>query len=335
MGLLFPDQGGLVLNQNDINTNNLTSSPTSPNNINDYGIQTDGSSGSLLGGSGGTYSGGGGSTAPSYSQDDLNYLNDQEGQLNHQMGRTDTTLQNSLAAILNNYNNEVSGANKQRGRALEDFSTKEQTSEFGRARELGKNDTRARSLANSLRQRIGLASGGGSSAYQQTAPGAVARQASEGRQDILGNYAANFMNLATDKKRATEDFDSLLNSLSEQKLQREGGVVGDIEEQRNSIRSNQANLAAERAKLLGGGYDQVRTARAPWEQQIRGGEGTIDGIFNKYTTKYNVKPVEVKNTQLRDYMTDQVAVRDNAATGNNSEYAPYKTYLDKEEEQLA
>ena len=288
-------------------------------------------------GTGGTTTGGGGNgapAAPAYSQEDLAYLDNQQGVLERQLGRTDSTLANALDAILQNYNKELSGANTTRGRNLEDFDTKTQISESGRGRELGKVDTSARMLADSLRQRLGLASGSGSSAYQITAPRAVQRQASEQRTGVLQDYSANFKALDTDKRRAEEDYNSLLSDLNTQKIAKEGGVRGDIATQRNSILDNQRRVAGQRAQLVGGGYSGVKAAMSPYEAQIAQGESLIDGIYNKYAAKYNVKPLTVNNTQLRDYAVDKAAVRDNQATGNQGEYAPYKPYVKEDDQEV-
>lgn len=275
--------------------------------------------------------GGGGGSTPSYSREDLAYLDSQQANLDRQLSRTDTTLADALRAVLENYEKELSGANKTQARNIEDFNTKTQVSEQGRARELGKVDTSARMLADSLRQRLGLA--GGASSAQQAASRAVQRQASQQRGDVLQDYAANFQALDTDKRRSEEDFGELLRELDAQRLQREGGVRGDIEEQRNSIRENQGRIAGERAKLLGGGYAGVRSAMQPYENAIQGGESLIDSIYSKYAAKYDVKPLQVNNTQLRDYATDRTAVRDQAATGNQDQYAPYRRPFDEEEEE--
>lgn len=268
-----------------------------------------------------------------YSQEDLAYLDSQSGVLDRQYGRTETTLRDALDAVLQNYNKELSGANTTRSRNLEDFNDKTEISEQGRSRELGKVDTSARMLANSLRQRLGLASGSGSSAYQLTAPDAVRRQATEQRGDVLSDYSANFQELDKNKKRSEEDFNSLLEELGKQKAQREGGVVSDIESQRNSIRENKARVAGERAKLLDGGYNAVRQAMSPYEAQIAQGEGLLDSIYSKYAAKYNVAPIAERKTNLRDYATDKVAVRDQQATGTEDPYAPYRNYAKDEEDQ--
>lgn len=305
-----------------------------PNAGNTSGSDSGSTLGSSTYGSGG---GGGGYSAPSYDPADLAYLDSQAGLLSRQYDRTGTTLTNSLDALTQNYNKDLSGANLTRSRNLEDFDDKTEVSEMGRSRELGKVDTRGRMLADSLRQRLGLASGSGSSAYQLTAPRAVQRESSQQRGDVLGDYAANFQELDKNKKRSLEDFDNLLAELNRQKSQREGGVHSDIETTRNDIRGNQARVAGERARLLGGGYTGARAAMAPYESQIAGGESLIDGIYNKYAAKYNVNPIQERKTNLRDYMTDNVAVRDQQATGNQDQYSPFRNFAeeDEEENQLA
>lgn len=275
---------------------------------------------------------GSGPAASDYDSEDLAYLDEQEGTLNRQFGRTESALVQALDAILQNYNKVTGEANKTRSRNLEDFDTKTQISEQGRSRELGKVDTRSRMLADSLRQRLGLAGGSGSSAYQLAAPKAVQRQASQERGDVLADYSANFQALDTDKRRGEEDYNSLLEELQKQRVAREGGVRGDIEEQRNSIRDNLGRVAGERQKLMGGGYSGVRSAMAPYQSQIQEGESLIDSIYNKYAAKYQVNPLQARSTNLRDYATDKVAVRDNAATGQQNEYAPYRRFNDDEEQ---
>lgn len=279
---------------------------------------------------GASTTGGGGSI----DQGDLAYLDEQEGMLNRQLGRTDSALAQALDALLQNYNKELSAANKTQGRNLEDFSTKTQQSEMGRSRELGKVDTRARMLADSLRQRLGLAGGSGSSAYQYAAPRAVQRQASSQRGDVLSDYSANFQALDTNKRRGDEDYQELLQELQRQRTQNEGGVRGAIEEQRNSIRDSLSQTAATRQKLMGGGYTGARQAMAPYQSQIQGGESLIDSIYNKYAARYNVNPLQTRTTSLRDYATDKAAVRDNAATGQQNQYAPYKPYTEDDEESI-
>ena len=275
--------------------------------------------------------GGGGGSSPSYSREDLAYIDGQLAALNNQYGRLDTTERNSLDAVEQRYNQQLGETNQARGRAIEDFNTKFQVSDQGRQKSLGQVETNARTLADSLRRRIGMASGSGSSAYQVTAPGAVAQQASDQRANVLDDYSQNFLALETDKKRAEEDFEKALTGLSNWKNESTMGVKNDIGLKRNEITEAQGRAAGERAKLMNGGYAGIRSAMAPYEQQINERNSFLDGLYDKYASKYQAKPVQVANTQLRDYAVDKAAVADNTARGNTNETAPYRTYLDEEE----
>lgn len=272
-----------------------------------------------------------GGSSPSYSREDLAYIDAQLAALGNQEGRLDNTLRQSLDAVLQNYNKQYSDTTGARGRAIEDFNTKFQTSDQGRQKALGQVETNARTLADSLRRRIGMASGSGSSAYQITAPGAVAQQASDQRSNVLDDYSQNFLALDRDKKRAEEDFNKALTELNNWRSQSEMGVQQDIGNKRNEIAAAKQQAAAEKAKLLGGGYQGIRNAMAPYEQQINERNSFLDGLYDKYASKYQAKPVQVANTQLRDYAVDNAAVADNEARGNTNETAPYRTYLDEEE----
>ena len=272
-----------------------------------------------------------GGSSPSYSREDLAYIDAQLAALGNQEGRLDNTLRQSLDAVLQNYNKQYSDTTGARSRAIEDFNVKGQISDQGRQKSLGQVETNARTLADSLRRRIGMASGSGSSAYQITAPGAVAQQASDQRANVLDDYSQNFLALDRDKKRAEEDFNKALTELNNWRSQSEMGVQQDIGNKRNEIAAAKQQAAVERAKLLGGGYQGIRNAMAPYEQQINERNSFLDGLYDKYAAKYTAKPVQVNNTQLRDYAVDQAAVADNEARGNTNETAPYRTYLDEEE----
>lgn len=271
---------------------------------------------------------------PSYSQDDLAYLDGQMGNLDRQYNRVDTQLQNALRMALQNYENTKATGETQYNRNTRDINLKESVSEQGRQRELGKVDTGARMLANSLRQKLGLASGSGSSAYQVSAPDAVRRQATEQRGDVLGDYSANFAQIANTRKDTEDDWTQMQNQLSNEYNRRQMESQGEFATLKSDIDGNRQRVAGEKAKLLGGGYAGVKSAMAPYEQRIAEGESLIDGLYNKYAAGYKVDPIKQRTVNLRDYATDQVAVRDQQATGTEDPYAPYKNYVKDEEEKL-
>jgi hypothetical protein len=292
-----------------------------------------GPAGSVQGVNTGAYSDGGsgsGSTAPAYDPGDMAYLEDQLARLNSQYGRTDTTLRTGLEKILQDYNSQKAGANTKQSRFLSDVGTARQDSERGKDTAIGKVDTNARILANSLRQRLGMAGGADSSAYKITAPGAVAREATQDRTGVMENFGVNFRDLKTREDRGIEDFGKLISDLARQKESSSTDFRAGIDEQRNSIDSNRAEIARQKALLQGGGYDQVRSAMSPYTQQISARESAIDKMLGN-VRKINPGSVDVSIPNLRDYMVDKSAINANRQSGTQNPYAPYKQSFEEEE----
>jgi hypothetical protein len=243
----------------------------------------------------------------------------------------DTSYNQGLTGIENAYNKEYSDTNFARGRAVSDLDMKTQDTERGKDQALGQVDTYARTLADSVRRPLGMASGSDSSAYKIAAPGAVARDASGKREGVLEDYGTNFRNLDITKKRAKEDYDKVLTSLGDQKQAKRLGLEQGIIDQRNQISQQEANLVGERQKLLGGTYQQSRMAQQPLIDQINTRKASLTDLFNKYTPTYQKQNVVVNTPTLRDYMVDQTKV----SGGNTAQeqYAPYNLPLNKEDEE--
>ena len=283
-----------------------------------------------LGAGGGA--GGSGSAAPSYDPADLDYLNDQETKLRNQIGSVDRTLSSGLTQLGDSYNREVSGANTNQGRALQDFAIKNEDTARGKDRAIERTNSNSRTLANSVRQRIGLASGSGSSAYQFAAPGAVAREATKNRTGVVESFGQNVRDLATGENRVKEDFQSLLSDLLSQKNSRESDFRSGILDRRNQIDGSLAEVARQRALLLGGGYNQVKTAMAPYSSAIDSRQAEIDGLFDKYRTPFSVKAVDTKTPTLRDYTVDKASISSAQQNGGDP-LSLYQRPLQQDEEQ--
>ncbi len=279
------------------------------------------------GGNIGTSTGGGGS---SYSAEDVAYIDDLIANYSRQMGRTTSGLDTGLASLESSFNKETSRQNEARGRALEDFQTKRSDTDLAKQNAIGKVDTNARTLADSLRRRLGMAGGTDSSAFKFAAPGAVARQASGERGDVLTNYGANYRDLATSENRAKTDFENLLADLAEQKRSRETSLRSGVLEQQNQISEALANAAREKASIMGGGYGAARNASQQYTNDIASRETAIDNLLRGSVTPYSVKDVQVNAPSLRDYTVDRAAINANQGTG--STYSPYEQLLKKRNE---
>lgn len=267
-----------------------------------------------------------------YSAADLAYFDDQIAQLQAQKDRISTGLTQGLTNLEDSYNRNVSDQNQKRSRALEDFGVQREDTIRGKDSALDKVNTNARVLADSLRRRLGMASGADSSAYQIAAPGAVARQASGERTDVLGSYGQNERNLATAEGRAKTDFEQLLNDLSAQRRTAESGLRSGILQQQNQVDASLADAARQRSSALGGGYSAARSASAPYQQGIADRNTQIDALFNQFRNPYSINEVKVDTPQLSNYLVDRAAVNANQQSGRQDPTAPYGPQLKNEDE---
>lgn len=220
------------------------------------------------------------------------------------------------------------------GRALENFGIQREDTIRGKDRAIDRVDTNARVLSDSLRRRLGMASGSDSSAYQITAPGAVARDASANRTGVVESFGQNFRDLGVAEDRAKTDFEQLLEELAAQRRTAESGLRGGILETQNQIETQLADAARQRALAQGGGYTQARAASRPFETNISQRESAIDNLFNQFRNPYQMREVKVNTPQLRDYTVDRAAINSNQQTGAQDPYAPYRPAQAEEEEQL-
>src|ERR1044072_3267701 len=229
----------------------------------------------------GAYGGAGGGSAAggTNSADELAYYDSQQNQLRDLLGRTQNTLNQGITNLTDSYNREVSGANQKRSRALEDFQIQREDTTRDKQTALGKVDTNARTLNDSLRRILGQASGSDSSAYQYAAPNAVAREASGKRNSVLSDYAENDRNISLSEKRATDDFQSLLDDLARQRGERERDLRTGVLESEQDLNAKLADVAGRRASAAGGGFASIRAAQSPYESATNDRRAQIDHLL--------------------------------------------------------
>lgn len=292
-----------------------------------YGVSYDGvvQGGKVQGDKiGGAFSSGsGGSSRPAYDPNDLAYLDAQRDLYQRLLGDVDTFQRQGLESLSDSYTTERNKANKARGRALEDFQTQREDTTRDKQRALGEVNTNARTLADSLRRILGLASGRGSSAYRFAAPEAVARTASQNRSNVLGRFGENERNLVTAENRAKSDFEELLEDLARQRSSNEERLRTGFDTQRQGIQNTLAEIAGERARLIGG---NPLSATAPYRTAYLGLQDQITGYPDQFRTAVTPRSVSVNPVSLRDYLVDRQAINANQAQGED-EYSPYRQFL--------
>ena len=285
--------------------------------------------GGLLGGLGG-----GGGAANGFSASDRAYFDDQIADLNRQKARTESGLNDGLTNLGDSFNRNVSQQNEKQSRALRGFGIQRDDTIRSKDSALDRVNTNARTLSDSLRRRIGMASGSDSSAFNITAPGAVAREASGERTDVLGSYGRNERNLDIAEEDTKSDFETLLADLAAQRQTSESGLRAGILEQQNSIDTGLADASRQRAVAMGGGYNEARAASRPFQDGISARESQLDQLFSRFRTPFNVKEVNVQTPQLSDYLVDRTAINSNRQAGTNDPTAPFGNNLREDEEQV-
>jgi len=185
----------------------------------------------------------------SYNPADIAYLDDQIARLQRQHGSADTALNNGLTQLQDSYNREVQGANTRQNQTMQDFTTKETDTTRAKDSALTRTNENARTLAEGLRRRLGLASGSGSSAFQFAAPGAVAKMATENRTGVLENFGANFRDLNTSRDRVKSQYEEMLADLEAQRKTRESDFRSGILEKKNQIDTLYLKLLVKKHSL--------------------------------------------------------------------------------------
>lgn len=278
-------------------------------------------------------SGSGSGSGQSYDRNDLAFVDSQASLVDKLIASLGDKTTQGFGNIDRGYQSNVNKAQEQRDRAINQYNTQRTDTLEQKDSALGKVDTYARTLADSVRQRLGLSSGNNSSAYLYAAPNAIARDASGKRTDVMENYGTNLRNLDTAENYAKNDFESLLqdyiNQREDQKRQFESGIY----EQNQNLQLQRGQLAGERARLTGAGYNGIRTAQQPYLNAYSDLDTKLNSLFQKYQNPvYQTRDVATKTPTLSDYVVDQTAINANRQTGDNSPYAPYSNFLKKEEE---
>lgn len=287
--------------------------------------------GNGLGASTDRASSGGSTGGTSSNQQDLDYLNNQSSLYDRLLQSLKSTESSGLQKLDQSKIEAENKAKLQQERALRDFSVKREDTTRAKQNALGQVDTNARTLSDSMRRIIGMAAGSGASA-NLAANSAVARQASQQRNNVMSGYAANDRDLSTAENDTNVDFESLLQDIANQRKQKEEEFRAGLAQQEQGIVQSQGEIAAERARLQGG---NTLSAMKPYQDRYFGLQTNIDQLPAQFATNVSARDLNVKTPQLRDYLVDRQAVNATRQSGQQ-QYSPYSAFLQrKEEDKLA
>lgn len=261
--------------------------------------------------------------------DDLAYLDDQEGLLRGMLTSSQNTLNNGLTQIGDSYDKEVGRSNESKATALTNYNTQREDTTRDMTGAKGTANAQARSLADSVRRVLGIASGVNSSAFKEAAPGMIANDTTEKRGKIDQTFAKNFRNIKTAEDATVNEFDNYLTDLGEQRKQKESALRESVLQTEQGIYNNLADVARQRALVNGGRYTQVREATAPMRSEIASRQATIDGLFNQFRTPYQTKDITAATPELSQFAVDNTAISKNGGGTPTVDGSIYQQYAKK------
>jgi hypothetical protein len=276
-----------------------------------------------LGGATGTGTGTGTGYSPAY----IAYFQNQADQLARQQQSAQTALQQGLTGIGDQYNQQLNQANTNQSNAIQDLEMQRENTTDDKNTALGQINNDAMTLANSLRNKIGMEGGADSSAYQLAAPEAVARNSSIQRTGVQQNYGENFRNLDVTQNRDNQSYQTLLQSLLGQKNQQSSDFSNSMLNEMNQIDQSLATLAFQKQLVSGGGEASTNAAMQPYEQDMSTRQNAIDSLFNQYRTPWTVTPVNYATPTLLDYTAQTPTIASNTPTDTSTN--DYSTLLQK------
>ena len=276
-------------------------------------------------------SGGGGSAAPAYDANDMKILDSQYGRYQTLLDGLDPALASGLKNLGESETQANTNATQQNNRATRDFNTSELNSRNSKNQAINSVDTNARTMSDSLRRIIGMAGGSGASA-NLAGSNAVARQASQQRDGVMGSYGKNEQALQTARDDTQTDFEKLLAEIKRSRNTQEQALRGGIIDQRNNFNSTMADIDLERTSLRGG---DPLAAMQPYTDRFNTNQAELQALPEKYRNIAS-RDVSVSKPALADYLVDKQALNASNQNGGQQQYSPYKAFLDKnKEEELA
>lgn len=260
-------------------------------------------------------------------------LDAQGNQLRDFLTSSGGQLEQGLAGINDDVTRLRNKNNADRGRTLEDFDVKTEDTQRAKDNSLERIDTNARVQANSLRNVIGRSSGSGSSAYQITAPGAVARDASLDREGVQEDFGANFRDLTHGRKRADEDYTLADEDITRQGNEKTKALREGVMTAQNDASASLADIERRKVALRGG---NPMGAGANFDADIARRRQAIDSLFGQYRTPIQAKAVQVNSPTLRDYVVDAGEIEGAGQPGDApAGTSPYSSFLKRRDEDFA
>ena len=273
---------------------------------------------------GGAYGGGTSASTPTLTAAELAAYNQGIQQLQSEIGNLGGYLESGYSGIDSSYQDALNQLLRSKNVGETDYNqntlgTKQQY--VSAKNSIG---SQAGNTLSGLRRLLGSRGAGGSSAYDISAPGAVARQATLQRGDVSQSFGENIRGLDTNWRRFLEDYENQVESAKTQRSNARG-------ELRRTISGNKQDLLKSLAQLV--------TAR---DQNVTGSQKYLDQAQDlaRKASRYTTAPINYKTSTYQAPSLESYIARPGATPtfqgqqANTDYYSPYyQALLGKDKEQ--
>lgn len=216
--------------------------------------------------------------------DTLAYLADQEAEANSALARLTGQRQVGLGNIENSANEARNALNSSFGRAQQDFNTTTTRANEDNLSARNMIDRNVARTSTGLQRLLGASGAGGSSAARFAAPYAVARQGADKMSANQTAYGRNIGDLNTNWSRTGEDFEGKKRAVETEVGQKRSALEAGLGQSEASIIQQLQDLALERARAGGQGYNTVRGQLTGFSDRINSILGRVDQLGALYPT---------------------------------------------------
>lgn len=264
----------------------------------------------------------------------IGQIDQQIGGLQGQLGNLDTQWGSGRNTIEDAYNKGLDRLNGQYSSAMSKYATQRGDTKDSFVRTGQDIKSNARNNYQSLMSLLGRSGAGRSSAADNVVPYAVSADASKQQGAQSDTYARNLRDLQTAEDETTGSYNNSKADLGDQRRTNLGNLERDIQTRRGEIEGQIGGLQGSRVQASGGNWQAARDAMNPYVTRAQQLAAEVSGIADRYRNPYNVKDVNVKAAELKNYALDPngVAINDPNGTGTDTDTsADYLARIREEE----
>ncbi len=253
------------------------------------------------------------------------------------LGTLPATEQQGRTKVEDNYRLGASNLNQGFSNTLRDIGIKRDQAVADKTKTLAGIDSNVSNTVDSFKRLLALGHAGNSAFAHDFVPTATARVGSQQRGQAFDTFGTNARALDISQGDAQQQHDNGIADLGRQKNDALYGLESGVEQNRQSL-IDQLSMALYQQQLAsGGGAAGVKTALAPFSDQVNSSLAKLQQLFEQYRNPtLSVAPVNVQTPNLATYTADPLVANLSGANPNTPQQdLPYLLNLRKRAQDAA